>query len=202
MHIRGFSKCKYQTLLFVCRFMTVVFKNGLFCIMMLMLSGPALGQVDSVKVNGDLKPEVYKINYRVEVPLTVVGIGVNLLNFYGMSKKPNSTEEQIQSLNKSNIPFFDRWTVHVYSKSIDQASYIPFYIAIPLPLLCVVDQKMRKDFWKIEFLYIEALAVTGILNTTAVNLTNRYRPFTYEAASPMNKATASNAKNSFFAGHV
>src|ERR1700722_2686171 len=159
--------------------MSVVFKNGLFCIIMLMLSGPGLGQADSVKTNRDLKPEVYKINYHVKVPATVVAIGVNLLNFYGMSKKPNSTEEQIQSLDKSNIPFFDRWTAHAYSKSIDQASYIPFWIAIPLPLFCVVDQKMRKDFWKIEFLYIEALAVTGIFNTTAVNLTNRYRPFTY-----------------------
>jgi membrane-associated phospholipid phosphatase len=182
--------------------MTVVFKNGFFCIIMLMLSGPGLGQVDSVKINHVLNPEVYKINYGVEVPVTVVAIGVNLLNFYGMSKKPNSTEEQIKSLDKSNIPFFDRWTVHVYSKSIDQASYIPFFTAIPLPLLCVVDQKMRKDFWKIEFLYIEALAVTGVLNTTAVNLTNRYRPFTYNAESPINKAVASNAKNSFFAGHV
>lgn len=96
MHIPGFSKCKYQTLFFICRFMTVLFKNGFFCITMLMLSGPGLGQVDSVKINRVLKPEVY-----------------------------------------------------------------------------VVDQKMRKDFWKIEFLYIEALAVTGVLNTTAVNLTNR-----------------------------
>ena len=97
--------------------MTVVFKSGLFCIIMLMLSGPGLGQADSGKINRDLKPEVYKINYRVEVPVTVVAIGVNLLNFYGMSKKPNSTEEQIKSLDKSNIPFFDRWTVHAYSKS-------------------------------------------------------------------------------------
>src|ERR1700759_2129198 len=146
--------------------MTVVFKNGFSCIMMLMLFGTGLGQVDSARTNVDLKPEVYKINYKVEVPATVVAIGINLLNFYGMSKKPNSTDAQIQSLDKSNIPFFDRWTVHVYSKSIDQASYIPFYTAIPLPLLCVVDKKMRKDFWKIEFLYIEALAVTGVLNTT------------------------------------
>ena len=182
--------------------MTVVFKNEFFCIIMLMLSGTGFGQVDSVKVNSDLKPEVYKINYRVEVPVTVVGIGVNLLNFYGMSKKPNSTEEQIKSLDKSNIPFFDRWTVHVYSKSIDQASYIPFYVAIPLPLLCLADQKMRKDFWQIGYLYIEALSATGVVYSTAVNLTNRYRPFTYESESPMDLAVQSNSKKSFFAGHV
>jgi membrane-associated phospholipid phosphatase len=186
---------------------------------MLMLSGHGLGQVDSVKqvdpakpvdsvkqiesikTSPVLKPEVYKFNYKVEVPVTVVAIGVNLLNFYGISKKPGSTEEQIKSLDKSNIPSFDRWSAHAYSKSIDQASYIPFWIAIPLPLLCVVDKKMRKDFWKIEFLYIEALAFTGLFNTTAVNLGSRYRPFTYFSESPINKSVASNAKNSFFAGH-
>lgn len=211
---------------FFCRFASVVFRNGFCCIVMLMLSGHGLGQVDSakqielvhqadsvkqmdtvkqidsVKVSPVLKPDVYKFNYKVEVPVTVVAIGVNLLNFYGISKKPNSTEEEIQSLNKSNIPSFDRWSAHSYSKSIDQASYIPFWIAIPLPLFCVVDKKMRKDFWKIEFLYIEALAFTGIFNTTAVNLTSRHRPFTYYPVNPADKAIASNAKNSFFAGHV
>jgi membrane-associated phospholipid phosphatase len=172
--------------------------------MVLMLSGRAFGQIDSVNINPVLKPEVYKINFRWEAPATVVATGFDLWNFYGISKKPNSTEEQIQALDKSNIPGFDRWSAHDYSKSIDQASYIPFFTAIPLPLLCVVDKKMRKDFWKIEFLYIEALAFTGIFNTTAVNLTSRYRPFTYYAENEnlVNKAMASNAKNSFFAGHA
>jgi membrane-associated phospholipid phosphatase len=138
----------------------------------------------------------------MEVPVTAVAAGITGFNFSQISKKQNSTETQIENLNKASIPFFDRWTVHVYSKSMDQASYIPFYIAIPLPLLSLADPKMRKDFWKIGYLYIEALAATGVVYSTAVNLTNRYRPFTYESESPMNLAVESNSKKSFFAGHV
>jgi membrane-associated phospholipid phosphatase len=61
---------------------------------------------------------------------------------------------------------------------------------------------MRKDFWKIGYLYIEALTASGVLYSTAVNLTNRYRPFTYNKNSPLEMAEESNSKKSFFAGHV
>jgi len=181
---------------------SLTIKTKTCCIILLMLAGRGFAQPDSAKYKMLPNPEIYKIHYRTEVPVTVVAAGITLINFAGISKKDNSTEAQIESLDKNNIPFFDRWTVHVYSKSIDQASYIPFYVAIPLPLLCLADKKMRKDFWKIGYLYLEALAATGVVYSTAVNLTNRYRPFTYNLESPMDLAVQSNSKKSFFAGHV
>ncbi len=92
--------------------------------------------------------------------------------------------------------------MHPYSNSLDQTSYIPFYIAIPLPLLFLADSKMRKDFLKLGYLYIETLTATGLVYSTAVNLTNRFRPFTYYSDAPQNMALESNSKKSFFAGHV
>ena len=182
--------------------MSFLYKTGFCCIALLMQAGRGFAQPDSSHSDHFPNPAVYKINFKTEVPATVIAAGITLFNFSGISKKSNSTQAQIENLDKSNIPFFDRWTVHVYSNPIDQASYIPFYIAIPLPLLCLADKKMRADFWKIGYLYIEALSATGVLYSTAVNLTNRYRPFTYESASPLNMAVESNSKKSFFAGHV
>jgi len=182
--------------------MTRKFNTGICCIIVLLPACRCFAQPDSAKYTMLSNQQIYKIKYRTEVPATVIAAGITLFNFSGISKKDNSTEVQIENLDKNNIPFFDRWTVHVYSKSIDQASYIPFYVAIPLPLLCLADQKMRKDFWQIGYLYIEALAATGVVYSTAVNLTNRYRPFTYESESPMDLAVQSNSKKSFFAGHV
>jgi membrane-associated phospholipid phosphatase len=173
---------------------------GLVSCLLLAVSGFA--QLDSAKGMKNPFPEVYKINYKYEVPVTVVAAGFTVYNFSRISKKQNSTEAEIQALEKSSIPWFDRWTVHVYSNSMDQASYIPFYVAIPLPLLCLVDKKMRHDFWKIGYLYLEALTATGLVYSTAVSLTNRYRPFTYNSESPMEMAVQSNSKKSFFAGHV
>ncbi len=172
---------------------------GLF---LLILSTRALAQQDALHQQALPQRPLYKFNYRVEVPVTVVGAAITGINFAGISKKSGSTEAQIDALNEANIPWFDRWTAHEYSKSMDQASYIPFYLAIPLPLLSLVDKNMRKDFWKIGYLYIEALTATGVLYSTAVNLTNRYRPFTYNKNSPIDLAVQSNAKKSFFAGHV
>ncbi len=182
--------------------MTIHYKSGYCCGILLLMAGWSFAQSDSVKHTMLPVPETYKISYRPEVPITVVAAGITLLNFSGISKKSNSTESQIENLDKANIPFFDRWTVHEYSNQMDQASYIPFYVAIPLPLLCLADKKMRKDFWKIGYLYLEALTATGVVYSTAVNLTNRYRPFTYNKESPMYLAVQSNSKKSFFAGHV
>jgi membrane-associated phospholipid phosphatase len=181
---------------------TFIIKTKTCCFILLMLAGRGFAQTDSVKYRMPPNQQIYKINYRTEVPFTVVAAAITGFNFSQISQKTNSTETQIENLDKDNIPFFDRWTVHVYSKSIDQASYIPFYVAIPLPLLCLVDQKMRKDFWKIGYLYVEALAATGVVYSSAVALTNRYRPFTYNKESPMDLAMESNSKKSFFAGHV
>jgi membrane-associated phospholipid phosphatase len=179
-----------------------MYKNQFLCIVFLIWAGSSLAQKDSTDHLVLPGQPMYKINYKVEVPITVVGAGITLINFAGISKKSTSTQAQIESLNESNIPWFDRWTVHEYSNSIDQASYIPFYLAIPLPLLSLVDKNMRKDFWKIGYLYLEALTATGVLYSTAVNLTNRYRPFTYNKNSSLEKAEEGNSKKSFFAGHV
>src|SRR4029077_18331593 len=126
-------------------------------IVLLILSTQALSQQDTLHQQTPPQRPMYKFNYRVEVPVTVVGAAITGINFAGISKKSGSTEAQIDALNEANIPWFDRWTVHEYSNSMDQASYIPFYLAIPLPLLSLVDKNMRKDFWKIGYLYIEAL---------------------------------------------
>ncbi len=145
---------------------------------------------------------IYRINYTWELPVTAVAAGITLYNFSRISKKSNPTEQQLQALNRNNINRIDRWSMHPYSKTLDQLSYIPLYIAIPLPLLFLTDSKMRKDFLTLSYLYIEALASTGLLYSTAVNLTNRFRPFTYYSDAPQNLAMESNAKKSFFGGHV
>ena len=172
------------------------------CLAFLLVAGPVFAQMDSAKQKTVSAAAMYKIKYKIEVPITAVAAGITLVNFAGISNKDNSTEAQIEALNKDNIPWFDRWTVHKYSKNLDDLSYIPFYLAMPLPLLCLADGKMRKDFWKIGYLYVEALTATGLLYTTAVNLSDRYRPFTYNKESPMDLAVQSNAKKSFYAGHV
>jgi membrane-associated phospholipid phosphatase len=164
--------------------------------------GSCSAQIDTTNKPSTLNTQIYKINYTWELPVTVVGAGITFYNFAKISNKSNPTEQQLDGLNRENVNSIDRWSMHPYSKSLDQLSYLPLYIAIPLPLLFLLDKKIRKDFLTISYLYVEALTATGVIYSTAVNLTNRFRPFTYYSDAPQNLALESNAKKSFFGGHV
>src|ERR1700744_162707 len=149
------------------------------------------------------RPQVYLIKPSVDIPLLAGGAAWDLYGFSQISKKSNSSVAEVESLNTSKIDWLDRWAVHPYSHSIDKASYIPFYVAMPLPLIAFgIDSRMRQDFWKLTYLYAEAMTLTGALYTSAVHYVNRHRPLVYESASPIGERTSSNSRNSFFAGHV
>jgi membrane-associated phospholipid phosphatase len=147
--------------------------------------------------------QIYRIKPAVDVPVEAVGAAWDLYNFSQIAKKDNSSVAEVESLRISKIDWFDRWAVHPYNHSIDQLSYKPFFLAMPLPLIVFgIDKKMRKDFWKLTFLYAEAMTMTGVLYTSAVHYVNRHRPLVYESASPIGTRTSPNSRNSFFAGHV
>jgi membrane-associated phospholipid phosphatase len=147
--------------------------------------------------------KVYTIKPAVDIPLVVGGAALDLYNFSQISTKNSTSLAKLQSLKISDLDWFDRWAVHPYSHSIDQLSYMPFYVAIPLPLIVFgIDSRMRQDFWKLTYLYGEAMILTGVLYTSSVHWVSRLRPLTYEAASPIDERTSSNSRNSFFAGHV
>lgn len=145
----------------------------------------------------------YRLTPGVDIPLVAAGAALDLYNFSRISKKNPTSLAKLQSLKISDLDWFDRWAVHPYSHSIDQLSYIPFYVAIPLPLAVFgIDTRMRKDFWKLTYMYGEAMVLTGVLYSSAVHWVSRLRPLTYESASPIEQRTSSNSRNSFFAGHV
>ncbi|MHA4806738.1 phosphatase PAP2 family protein [Flavitalea flava] len=170
----------------------------------LFITGQSLGQHKTDSVAGNpLRPQVYTIKKSVDIPLTVATAAWTFYGFAGISKKDGSNEAIVNSLQKSDINGFDRWAVRPYSKNADKISYIPFFVAMPLPLLVfTADKKLRKDFLKLTFLYTQAMAITGVFYTSSVHYFYRYRPFVYSSESPLNERVTSNARNSFFAGHV
>lgn len=145
----------------------------------------------------------YKLKNKVEIPIVVAGAAFTAYNFSRISKKTASDNSFVEALTKKDVNWFDRWGVRPYSKNTDNASYIPFYISMPLPLIVIaIDRKMRKDFYKLTFLYVEAITTTGILYSSAAGYVNRLRPLVYSAETPLDKRTVSDSKKSFFAGHV
>jgi membrane-associated phospholipid phosphatase len=90
----------------------------------------------------------------------------------------------------------------VHSEKAADVSDLFFYGAMPLPILFLADNKIRKDFGKISFLYFETMSITGSLYTGATFFKDRYRPYAYNPNVPMGDRLEGNARNSFYAGHV
>lgn len=146
--------------------------------------------------------EVYKLKAASDIPVIAIGTGWSLYAFTKIYSKDKSSEEKILSLDKNNIPSFDRHGADVYHPKADELGDMLFYGSMPLPILLMLDREVRKDAFKIAVLYLESMSVTGLLYTGSVYLNDRYRPYAYNSNVPMSQRTRGGAKNSFFAGHV
>lgn len=156
----------------------------------------------SLNINVEKKQQVYSLKAAVDIPVFAVGAGWSAYAFTKIYSKERSTEEQILSLDKNDINGFDRWAVRPYSEDVGTASDYIFYGSMALPFLFLSGKETRNDFFKLSFLYLEAMSVTGLLYTGSVYLTDRYRPYAYSDETEMSWRTRGGAKNSFYAGHV
>ena len=160
-------------------------------------------KVPEQKNNGTEKRDVFTLNSKTDIPIT---IGCTAWSGYAMTKiynKGASSEAQILSLNRNDINPLDRSAIYGYSSSLDKFSYIPFYAAIPLPLVFfLTGNDMRSDYLKLTFLYFETLSVTGLFGYSATYFENKYRPYVYDPNTSLSTKMGENAKNSFYAGHV
>ncbi|MGN6399232.1 MAG: phosphatase PAP2 family protein [Flavisolibacter sp.] len=146
--------------------------------------------------------EVYHIKPGIDIPLTVGGVGWSLYAFTKIYNKDTSTLAQIMALNRNNVSRFNRSAIDQYSQTAFDNSNIFFYGSMPLPLILLLDKKIRKDALKIGFLYLEAMGITGFLYTGSVYFHDKYRPYAYNSNTPLVRRLRGGAKNSFFAGHV
>lgn len=157
-------------------------------------------QVYSVEITTD--QPVYKLKASRDIPVFLAGAAWSGYAFTKIYSKDRSNEEKVLSLNKNDINEFDRWAVRPYSAQMGKNSNVIFYGAMPLPFLFLAFKDTRKDFFKLGFLYLEAMSITGLLYTSSVYFINRYRPYAYSDETPMTWRTRGGAKNSFYAGHV
>lgn len=146
--------------------------------------------------------DIYNFKPFVDIPLTVTGVGWSIYAFTKIYNKDTSTAAQILALNRNNIASYNRWGTKYYNPDDFTRSNYFFYGSMPLPFLFLLDKKVRKDFFKVTSLYLEAMGITGILYTGSVYVHDKYRPYAYNSNVPLSKRKRGGAKNSFYAGHV
>lgn len=145
---------------------------------------------------------VYTVREGVEIPLTLAATGYTLYGFSVAYSKDASTPQQIARLNRDDINSFDRWATRVYHEKAAPTSDLLFYGSMPLPALLFLNRNVRREAGKVALIYLQTMAATGVLYTSATMAVDRYRPYTYNVATPQDMKLNGGAKNTFFAGHV
>ncbi len=157
----------------------------------------------SLKMKADVgNDQMYKINWAVDGPVTGVGTAWTMYAFSRIYDKDPSPVADIEKLDKNDINGFDRWAAGMHSDEADKNSNYLFYGSVAFPFLLLADKEIRKDAPRVGLLYLESMAITGLLYTSSTYFLNRYRPETYRTDIPPSERTDGNYRNAFFAGHV
>ncbi len=112
------------------------------------------------------------------------------------------TESQINSLDRFDIPGFDRNATKNWNLKAALASDIMVYGSVALPAFMMINKRMRKDFLVIGFIYAETAMLTLGVTELTKGLAKRARPFVYNPDVDMSEKTSRDARHSFFSGHT
>jgi len=149
--------------------------------------------------------KVYKLNYKVEIPLTGGLFALNFLGFAQLSKKPTLDSLRIITLNKDDIWAFDRIVFNQSQpapSSIYTISDIGLYTSYLLPALLFFDDEIRESWLDITLLYFETQAINlNIYVWGGPAFTERIRPIIYNEGS-WDYKLGNGTTDSFFSGHV
>ncbi len=131
---------------------------------------------------------VYKINRKLEGPLTVGLFGASFLGFDYLRSKPNLKHDEILHLNADDIWWFDRpatrQDVSFRHKAHDISDFF-LNSSIILPGFLALDNTIRKDWLDLLILYAESHAINTDFYLLTSSFIYRTRPFNYNPEVPL-----------------
>lgn len=151
------------------------------------------------------EPSVYKVNKKIEIPVTVGLFIIHQFGFKAINDKPGLTEYEVSQLDANDIWKFDRIATQQNADYADKAHTISDWIlniTVVLPGLLVIDNKIRKDWFDLLVLYGETHAINTSVYIATAAITDRIRPYVYNADVSIGDKTGHGTKISFYSGHV
>jgi len=153
-----------------------------------------------------LKNQVYKINLFVDVPLTAVAAATTYWGLLMVDKKPILDSATILSLDANNINRFDRSATRQDADFAPKAQKLSDYGmagSFMLPLLLLIDKKIRRDWAPLALLFLETQGITSnLFSWGATVYIDRIRPIVYHPDVTWEDKTFTRNKNSFYSGHT
>ncbi len=137
--------------------------------------------------------------------LTWLGVGAVSLGTSQVIQKSVDplTPAQIAVLNRADINSFDRKATFRYSASADKLSTVTLLgTGGVLGVLTLATKPMRQDIKTVAVMYVESALLVNGINGIVKGLSQRTRPFVYNADAPLADKLDRDARESFFSGHA
>ena len=167
----------------------------------LLLAGALLTASPPVAV-AQQAPSPYRTRFAVDGPV-VLGLGaVSGVGLLLGSHKDGPTEAQLATLNRHNIPKFDRFSAGYYSTAAQTTSdFIVYPTLLLAPGLLALDADVRSHYGQVLVLYLETMAASNAVFSLTVGTVTRYRPLLYGPQGGEFR-TSRLATNSLYSGHT
>lgn len=160
----------------------------------------------------DNDDRMYHLNLKVDIPLTVVGLGATYFGFETINAKDSISDATLLNLDKNDINALDRGAAGNWDVDAERLSD-PFFLgAFPFGLVLLADKQVRSEVGTIGLMYLEAVAISSGLYASVTGVSNRLRPLVYQDYSkhsideydqmyPEIDLNDDGNRNSFFGGH-
>lgn len=181
---------------------------------------PALAQQAAKTENPDTVPEqslvkrvldpeplpghyrVYALSLKTDLPLVAASAASFVAGYWLMGEVPTLTEKDIAELDPLSISRFDRSAIRQYRAADGKLSDYLFALSAVAPLTVFASPVARNEFGPVLVMYAETAVLTRGLTAVSKGLFMRNRPFTYNPEVPLADKMSTDARHSFFSGHM
>lgn len=145
---------------------------------------------------------IYQLDKKLDYGIGATVIGLGVLDFTLYNNFETLDNDAILSLDKQDIPSFDRSAVNQYSESASKLSDVFEFGVFVLPAPFILSSDMRKETKVIATMYAETFSLNLVSTSLVKFVSKRNRPFVYNPDVDINKKMRKNARMSFYSGHT
>lgn len=149
--------------------------------------------------NGQLP---YKLDLRMDIPLSISGVGLLGAGVIIGSKKKAFTPEELEALVTPNINKLDKSSLKRWAPKAEKASDFFMFFSLATPASLFAGQKVRDNWKSVSLIGLQTYLIGGGITSLSKETAMRTRPFVYNEQAPMTYKLKKDARKSFFSGHT
>lgn len=146
--------------------------------------------------------ELYHLKPAREIGITAGGMALWFGSRALLKRADQANQVDINNLNPNKIWAIDRGAIDNNSSSAKTASDLLLYSSFALPLSCYLSHGVDNEGLAMAVMFIEAVIITDVFNTSIKAISKRYRPYAYNENVSLAEKIGGGTRLSFLSGHT